>query len=203
MLFEHRSCRNPREISHSALSSEIVDKELWKWNSKSVYNRWKSKRNNNVGLGEMGKGRFKPTINMFFSCTVQHGLLSLVQCPVRLSVMICFLLAMTTLKMLWNERRLRILVSRAWAHPFINALIPAWWTRINVNYVRLLDKFKLIISLTLNMPGFLESSTAGEGGGIYLPLCNFPIWRPMTMKFHGSQSPVYFLTFSRPTLRHQ
>ena len=36
--------------------------------------------------------------------------------------------------------------------------------------------------LTLNRPGFLESSTAG-GGADSAPLCNFPIWRPMTMKF--------------------
>ena len=36
--------------------------------------------------------------------------------------------------------------------------------------------------LTLNRPGFLESSTAG-GGRIPPPLCNFLIWRPMTMKF--------------------
>ena len=39
-----------------------------------------------------------------------------------------------------------------------------------------------IIYLTLNRPGFLESSTAG-GGADSAPLCNFLIWRPMTMKF--------------------
>ena len=41
-----------------------------------------------------------------------------------------------------------------------------------------------LIYLTLNRPGFLESSTAGVGGGAdSAPLCNFHIWRPMTMKF--------------------
>ena len=36
--------------------------------------------------------------------------------------------------------------------------------------------------LTLNRPRFVESSTAG-GADSAPPPCNFPIWRPMTMKF--------------------
>ena len=37
--------------------------------------------------------------------------------------------------------------------------------------------------LTLNRPGFLEFSTAERGQILPPPLCNFPIWRPMPMKF--------------------
>ena len=54
----------------------------------------------------------------------------------------------------------------------------------------LLDKYFIISkgnfkqnrTLTLNRPDFSES---GKARGDSAPLCNFPIWRPMTMKFGG------------------
>ena len=57
-----------------------------------------------------------------------------------------------------------------------------WTSRFKTDYVKLILSYNdSPFILTLNRPGFLESSTAG--GADSAPLCNFLIWRPMTMKF--------------------